>query len=117
MDFYKFFSIYVFEVTESIADILIKLSCLSDFKNLGQLLVQGVLGGTGDWVLYISMISSIFMFSRSGEFIADISNELPCTGDLENPIQLPVQEVLGGTGDLGLLNLHNFLTIYVWRVE
>ena len=31
--------------------------------------------------------------------IADIPTELPCSGDLENPGQLPVQEVLEGTDD------------------
>ena len=31
--------------------------------------------------------------------ISDIPTELTCSGDLENPGQLPVQEVLGGTGD------------------
>ena len=29
----------------------------------------------------------------------DIPTELPCSGDLENPGQLPVQEVLRGTED------------------
>ena len=33
------------------------------------------------------------------ESIADIHTELPCPGDLENPGQLPVQEVLEGTDD------------------
>ena len=33
------------------------------------------------------------------ESIADISTELPCLGDLENRSRLPVQHVLGGTGD------------------
>ena len=33
------------------------------------------------------------------EFISDIPTELPCSGDLENPGQLPVQEVLEGTDD------------------
>ena len=37
MAFHNFFSIYVFEVKESIADILVKLPCLSDLENLGQL--------------------------------------------------------------------------------
>ena len=38
------------------------------------------------------------------ESIADISTELPCLGDLENPGRLPVQHVLGGTGDCVLSN-------------
>ena len=33
------------------------------------------------------------------EFIADISTELTCLSDLENPSQLPVREVIGGTDD------------------
>ena len=33
------------------------------------------------------------------ESIADISTELPCFGDLENPGRLPVQQVLAGTDD------------------
>ena len=44
-------------------------------------------------------ISSVFMFSRSRKSIADIPTELPCSGDRENPGQLPVQEVLEGTDD------------------
>ena len=31
--------------------------------------------------------------------IADISTELPCSGNLENPDKLPVQDLLGGTGE------------------
>ena len=38
------------------------------------------------------------------ESIPDISTELPCLGDLENPGRLPVQHVLGGTGDCVLSN-------------
>ena len=34
------------------------------------------------------------------ESIADIFTELPCLGDLENPGRLPVQQVLGGTGQI-----------------
>ena len=33
------------------------------------------------------------------EFISDIPTELPCSGDLENLGQFPVQEVLEGTDD------------------
>ena len=42
---------------------------------------------------------TIFMFSKGEESIFDIITELPCLGDLENPDQLPVQEVLEGTDD------------------
>ena len=43
IDFWNFFSIYVFEVKESIADIPTKLPCLGDLENQGQLPVQEVL--------------------------------------------------------------------------
>ena len=39
------------------------------------------------------------MFSRSRNQLLDISTELPCLADLENPGQLPVQQVLGSTDD------------------
>ena len=39
------------------------------------------------------------MFSRAKKSIFDIITELPCLNDLENPDQLPVQEVLEGTDD------------------
>ena len=43
MNFWNFFSIYVFEVKESIAGIPTELPCLGDLENLGQLSVQEVL--------------------------------------------------------------------------
>ena len=36
---------------------------------------------------------TVYVF-KVEEFIADISTELPCLRDLENPSQLPVREVL-----------------------
>ena len=39
------------------------------------------------------------MFPRGEESIFDIPTEQPCFGDLENPGQLPVQEVLEDTDD------------------
>ena len=39
------------------------------------------------------------MFSEGEESIFDIITELPCLGDLKNPDQLLVQEVLEGTDD------------------
>ena len=51
------------------------------------------------------------------ESIADISTELPCFGDLENPGRLPVRQVLGGTGDCVFVDFRNFFTIYVFEVR
>ena len=49
MDFHNFFSIYVFEVKESIADIPKQLFCSGDLES--QLPVQEVLERTDDCVL------------------------------------------------------------------
>ena len=65
MDFNNFFTIYVSEIKESMADIPTELPCLGDIKNPGQLPVQEVLRGTDDFVLWILTISSLFMFSGS----------------------------------------------------
>ena len=51
MDFGNFFTIYVFEVKESISGNLTELSCSGDLGNPGQLPVQEVLEGTDDCVL------------------------------------------------------------------
>ena len=51
MDLGNFFTIHVFEVRESIFDIITKLPCLGDLENPSQLPVQEVLEGTGDCVL------------------------------------------------------------------
>ena len=53
-------------VRESVADISTELQSLGDLENPGRLPVQHVLGGTGDCVLWIFEISSLFMFLRSG---------------------------------------------------
>ena len=53
-------------VEESIADISTELTYLGDLEYPGRLTVQQVLGGTGDCVLYIFEIASLFMFFRSG---------------------------------------------------
>ena len=99
MDFHNFFIIHVFEGKESILHIPTKLPCLGDLENLGQLPVQEVLEGTDDRVLMdFHHFFTIHVFEVK-ESIADISTELPCLGDLGNPGQLPVQEVLGGTDD------------------
>ena len=65
MNFWHFFTIHVFEIKESIADIHTELPCLGDLENPGQLPVQEVLEGTYDSVLWIFEISSVFMFSGS----------------------------------------------------
>ena len=75
------------------ADIPTELPCLGDLENLGQLPVQQVLGGTGDCVLRIFTVSSLFMFSRVRNPLLAflLSYHVWVT---ENPGQLPVWEVL-----------------------
>ena len=50
---------------ESIVGIPTKLPCLGDLENPDQFPVQGVLGGTDDCVLWIFLISTLRLFSRS----------------------------------------------------
>ena len=66
IDFWNFLTIHVFGVKESIADISTELPCLGDLGKPGRLPVQHVLGGTGECVLSIFEMSSLFMFLRSG---------------------------------------------------
>ena len=63
--FWHFFTIYVFEVRESISDIPTELPCSYDLKNPGQLPVWEVLWGTDDCVSWIFTISLVFKFSGS----------------------------------------------------
>ena len=65
MNFWNFFSIYVFEVKESIVGIPTDLPCSSDLENLGQLPAQEGIRGTDDSVLWIFGISLLVMFSRT----------------------------------------------------
>ena len=46
----------------------------------------------------IWIYGNLYVFEGK-ESIFDIDTELPCLDDLENPDQLPVQEVLEGTDD------------------
>ena len=69
MNFWNFFTIHVFEVEESIADIPTRLSYLGDLKKLGQLPVREILRGSDDCVLWNFAISSIYMFSMSGNHL------------------------------------------------
>ena len=57
---------HVFEGKKSIFDIITELPCLGDLENPGQRPVQEVLESTDDCVVSIFEISSLFMFSRSG---------------------------------------------------
>ena len=94
-NFHNFFSIYVFEVKESMADIPTEIPCLGDFKNS-----RSTSGHTGIhrrylWLFLVAFYSffTIHIF-ESTESIFDIPTELPCSGDLEILGQLPIQEVL-----------------------
>ena len=61
--------LYIFEVKESISDIITELPSLLDLENLGQLPVLlsilALIAGSDALVTRISVFSSFFMFSRS----------------------------------------------------
>ena len=89
-----------FEVKESIYDIPTELPCLCDLIKS-----RSTSGsrGTDDSVLYIFEISSLFVFSRSMNPLLIFLPSCPTyLGDLKNPGQLSVQEVLRGTDDFVL---------------
>ena len=69
--FSNFFTIYVSEGRESIANIPTELLCLVDLENLGQLPVQEVLEGTDDCVIYFWNFQIIHVLEVR-ESIADI---------------------------------------------
>ena len=183
--FWNFFSIYVFEVSESIFDIPTELPCLGDpenpvnfrfrrywwfcltqfwkifsiyvfevnfrYKRHSEVLMivsyeylkflqyscfrgwginfwffwatvfgwsrksRSTSGTRKFWWLYLmnfQNLFSIYVFEVK-ESIYDIPTELPCSNDLKNLGQLPVQEVLM----ILLSNVWNFSTIYVFEVR
>ena len=57
------------------------------------------LAGFANSVITKIRIHDSFYVFEDEESIFDIITKLPCLGDLENPDQLPVQEVLEGTDD------------------
>ena len=93
------FSIYVFAVKESIADIPTELKYPGDLENLGQLPVQKVLRGTDDFVLWIFPISSVFMFSRSRNPLLAflLSYYVRVTSQIQ--VNFRFYRYVGGTGD------------------
>ena len=115
LNFWNFHTIRVFEVRESIADISTELLCLSNLENPGKLPVQDALGGTCECACFIDFQNflTIHVFGVKDP-IADISTELPCLDDLENPGWLPVQHVPWW---LCLIDFWNFFTIHVFEVS
>ena len=98
--------LYAFEGKKSNGDKQTSLASTVDLENPDQLPVKEVFEGI---LMIMSQILSTFSVSSHNLFeryvfevkksISDISTELPCSGDLENPGQLPVQGVLEGTDD------------------
>ena len=113
MDFNNFFTIYVFEVKESIADIPTELPCLSDFENSGQLPVQWVLRGTDDCVLWISTISLLFKFLRSGNPLLTflLSYHVWVTSNIQVSFRYKRYWWLC------LMDFQNFFTVHVFQVK
>ena len=87
---------------------------MDDFEIPGQLPVLQELESTDGLVLWIFVISLLPMSSRSRNLFLVVSQSYhACSGDLENPSQLPVSEVLQGTVDwvLWISVISSFLTI------
>ena len=114
MNFWNFFTIYVFEVREFISDIPTEQPCSGDLENPSHFRYRGTWRCW--WLRFMNFWNffTIHVF-EVGEFNSDIPTELPCLGDLKNPSQLPVQ----GTWRywwLSHINFWNFFSIYVFEV-
>ena len=97
MDFHNFFNTYVFEVKESISRSSAKLPCSGDLENPGQLPVSGVLWGYCRLGLVdFSNVFISYVFDVNKSVLRSFTRPL-CSGDLENPGQLPVLQELEGT--------------------
>ena len=113
MNFWNFFTIYVFDVGEFIFDIPTELPCSGDLENPGQLPVQVVLEGTDDFVLWIFTISSVFMFSGS-------RNPLPIfltSYHVRMTSKIQVNFRFRRYWWFCLISFWNFFTVYVFEVE
>ena len=80
MDSHNFYTIYVFKVKESTADIPAELPCFTELEIPSQLPVWGYW-----WLCLVDFWNffSIYVFEVRESF-DDIPTELPCLGDLKN---------------------------------
>ena len=94
MDFSNFFIPYVFDVKESVFCSFTQLFCSGDLENPGQL--SGFAGTRGYWRLGLIDFRNFFILYvfEVKESIYRSFTKLPFSGDLKNPGQLPVLEVL-----------------------
>ena len=99
MDFSNFSIPYYFDVRESVYRSFTRPLFLDDFEIPGQLPV--LLELEGYWRLGLMDFRNFFTpyVFEVKESISRSFTKLPCSGDLENPSQLPVSEVLQGIVD------------------
>ena len=94
-----------------------ELASSVDLKNPDQLPVKEVFEDRGmivsqilsQFFVCLHNLFDIYVF-KVKESIAEISADLPCSGNLKNKNQLPVLEVLRGTDDF-VMDFHNFFII------
>ena len=95
--------LYVIEVKESISDIFTELPCSHDLENLGQLpVLLPILALIANTVALVCMYFCYFIILhviKVEESIFHSFTKLSCSGNLGNPGQLPVSQVLEGTDD------------------
>ena len=94
MDFHNFDTVYVFKVKKSIADISTELPTMFAWSQKS----KSTSGSRWFCRMNSWNFHTIHVFEIR-ESMADISTELLCFVNLKNPGKLPVQDVLGGTGD------------------
>ena len=98
----------------------IKLPCLCDFENPGQLPVLQVLEPWGYWWLSLIDFRNVFIsyvFEVKESIFLSVSRSYYFLSDLENLGQLPVFTGAQGYWRLGLINVRYFFISYVFKVK
>ena len=96
MDFHNVFTMHVFKVKESIADIPTELPCLSDLKNPCHLPVRKVLMILSNE--FFEMFT-LFIFSRSGNLLLIFPQSHHVWVTFKIQVDFRVQQILGGTSN------------------
>ena len=101
-DFYNFFILHISEVEDSNSCSSKKLPCSGDLEKPRS--TSGFLGALGYWWLSLMDFRNFFILYifEVKKSISRSFAKLKCSGDLENPGQLPVSQVPESTDDWDL---------------
>ena len=115
MDFHNFFTIYVFEVKESIVDILTELRCLIDLENPSQLPVWEVLVILSYKFLKCSHNSCFWGQGIHCWYFYKATMFRPVTSKIQEDVRSSLYS--GVLVIVSCIDFWNFFTIYVFEVR